>query len=823
MAPELMDSEAPRWLSDPLGVVVDLVAEVEPEMDRATIGDVVAVAAGGRAKRRRLAQTLIAKPTLLTDGRSPAPRMVGNLLIGLRRAGATTISPPICAECGKELRTLQRRGQDWYCGVCGPLRQACAACGKTRPVAFRGRDGRPRCHHCRLDQGRDPLDSVVDVVTAVDPTLPAEVVIAAVHGAVSQGGQRHRLAWALQERPDLLTGAGAEAGVPSVLRLIDKLCDAGAVSIVRPPCPHCGRVIPLVKPRGGLRLCRNCVAKSRAEQCARCGTIREAATRDAHGRPLCPYCLITDPANQETCTVCSRRRPVSVRTPDGPVCPTCRPWETLTCAICGRHRPCAISKTTSTPWCRACIQRWATCSRCGEVAPIRGGTIHEPLCATCTRPDPDFWRSCPDCGQRDRVHARRCARCTLQKRLRDLLANDEGHIRPELQALYQALVSVERPATVASWLDKSAAPEILRRLTAGDHLTHLDLDALPAGKPLEHLRSVLVATGTLPPRDEHLARLERWITRTISERPDPEEQQLLHRYAVWHILRRLRRRLDDTNATHSQVASAQQHVRGAITLLTWLAANDLTLARAGQGDLDTWLSGDDATHRREAGHFVRWAKKQKLTGLEFPATRWGGPSGVIDTEARWRQARWLLHDDTIKPEDRVAGLLVLLYAQWPAAISRLTLDHIGTSDDGVQIRLGRQPVVLPEPLASLALQLVAARRGHATIGDDGTSLWLFPGGQPGRPISAFRLAERLRQLGLRPSQSRSAALFQLATDLPAALLARMLGIHISVAVAWQRASSGDWAAYAANVSRRDDHHTSTPRTKTIEGPRNPQP
>jgi hypothetical protein len=41
-----------------------------------------------------------------------------------------------------------------------------------------------------------------------------------------------------------------------------------------------------------------------------------------------------------------------------------------------------------------------------------------------------------------------------------------------------------------------------------------------------------------------------------------------------------------------------------------------------------------------------------------------------------------------------------------------------------------------------------------------------------------------------------------ATELPAALLARLLGIHISVAVAWQRASSGDWTAYAADYSRR---------------------
>jgi len=30
----------------------------------------------------------------------------------------------------------------------------------------------------------------------------------------------------------------------------------------------------------------------------------------------------------------------------------------------------------------------------------------------------------------------------------------------------------------------------------------------------------------------------------------------------------------------------------------------------------------------------------------------------------------------------------------------------------------------------------------------------------------------------------------------------MLGIHITVAVAWQRASSGDWTTYAADVSRR---------------------
>ncbi|MFD5425646.1 hypothetical protein [Streptomyces sp. NPDC127084] len=44
----------------------------------------------------------------------------------------------------------------------------------------------------------------------------------------------------------------------------------------------------------------------------------------------------------------------------------------------------------------------------------------------------------------------------------------------------------------------------------------------------------------------------------------------------------------------------------------------------------------------------------------------------MDDEARWDTARRLLHDDTLKPEGRCARLLLLPYAQWPAAISRLT-------------------------------------------------------------------------------------------------------------------------------------------------------
>ena len=52
------------------------------------------------------------------------------------------------------------------------------------------------------------------------------------------------------------------------------------------------------------------------------------------------------------------------------------------------------------------------------------------------------------------------------------------------------------------------------------------------------------------------------------------------------------------------------------------------------------------------------------------------------------------------------------------------------TDAEVRIRLGHEPVLLPEPLAGLVRHVAATRQGHAAIGDQAASPWLFPGGQP---------------------------------------------------------------------------------------------
>jgi hypothetical protein len=120
------------------------VVGADPTADRVAVEQVVEQVGGGRAKRRRLAAGLAGDPSVLRTGRSPTAKVVGDLLLALRAAGATGIAPPRCADC--EPTSMQRRGDYWYCPPCFVRLQCCAACGHERQIAFRDRHGQPRCN-----------------------------------------------------------------------------------------------------------------------------------------------------------------------------------------------------------------------------------------------------------------------------------------------------------------------------------------------------------------------------------------------------------------------------------------------------------------------------------------------------------------------------------------------------------------------------------------------------------------------------------------------------------------------------------------------------
>ncbi|MFB7501705.1 hypothetical protein ACFC09_44875 [Streptomyces sp. NPDC056161] len=463
-----------------------------------------------------------------------------------------------------------------------------------------------------------------------------------------------------------------------------------------------------------------------------------------------------------------------------------------------------MSRATGQPWCDRCQQRWVACSGCATVAQARSGTWEEPLCAKCTNPDPDFWGRCPVCTTTWQLSTRPCQRCVLDQQVRDLLGGSDGAIRPELAAFHDALASAERPDVAFAWVSRSKARDLLERIGRDERpITHEVLDELPPGKVLAHLRSVLVATGALPPRDERLIALEKWISTTVQARIDLAERRVLHGYAVWHHMRRLRRRLGDDHTTRLQDLNVRCHVTAANNFIDWLGGEGLTLGTCTQTDLERWMADPTVSYRDETGHFVRWSVQHRhARDLTYGTVRWTGPLSTIDSEKRWADARRLLNDDTLPTPDRVAGLLLILYAQKIATISQLTVGDVSFDGGTVSITFGTSPVVLPAPLAALVRELVATRRGKAKIGTPEDTPWLFPGGQPGRPLGDDQIGQRLHKIGIRPKQDRSTALFTLATEVPAAILARMLGIHIKVAVQWQQASGGDWAAYAADVSHR---------------------
>ena len=214
----------------------------------------------------------------------------------------------------------------------------------------------------------------------------------------------------------------------------------------------------------------------------------------------------------------------------------------------------------------------------------------------------------------------------------------------------------------------------------------------------------------------------------------------------------------------------------------------------------------NARHSRGRVHtsggqvLLRWARASNLTTGRLAAVR-NGPAQRPATSTAGTPRR-LLHDAAIRPEDRLAGQLVMLYAQGATAISQMTTGQLQAGHDGVRPRLGRTPIHLPEPVATIARTVLANRKGHASIGARQPSAWLVPGGQPGRPVSTAQLTSRLNDLGIRPGQDRSTALFQLAAEIPAAILARTLAISTSAAVTWQSHAAGDWITYAADVRRR---------------------
>ena len=114
----------------------------------------------------------------------------------------------------------------------------------------------------------------------------------------------------------------------------------------------------------------------------------------------------------------------------------------------------------------------------------------------------------------------------------------------------------------------------------------------------------------------------------------------------------------------------------------------------------------------------------------------------------------------------------------------------------VAVRFGDTAITLPEPLANDLRVLIADRRGCVAAAVP-ESRWLFPGGSPGQPISERVLSLRLKRIGVDCPEARRTALLQLAGQMPAALVADLLGVHVATATQWAQIAGRTWSDYPA--------------------------
>jgi len=159
-----------------------------------------------------------------------------------------------------------------------------------------------------------PAQVIAGIVHDAEPSLDRGEIAAAIARAAPSRAQQRRLAAALSEDPGLLT-SGRPEGPPQVELLIRDLQEAGARQLVLPRCARCGEPRRLVQCDGSLRICSACDRRRRgaAEPCSACGSARQVAARDQHGRPRCADAVPT------VIPIRSRRsRPMPAATTPGP-------------------------------------------------------------------------------------------------------------------------------------------------------------------------------------------------------------------------------------------------------------------------------------------------------------------------------------------------------------------------------------------------------------------------------------------------------------------------------------------------------------------------
>ncbi len=124
------------------------------------------------------------------------------------------------------------------------------------------------------------------------------------------------------------------------------------------------------------------------------------------------------------------------------------------------------------------------------------------------------------------------------------------------------------------------------------------------------------------------------------------------------------------------------------------------------------------------------------------------------------------------------------------------------ADGGHRLAIGTCPLQLPPAIGNLVRELAAQQHElHAARLDDGPR-WLFTNRWGLHPLDPGTVANHLRRHGIHRHAARNTAVLDLATDLPAAVIAPMLGLRKETVVLCNGYARIDGSAYLRARQRR---------------------
>jgi len=477
-----------------------------------------------------------------------------------------------------------------------------------------------------------------------------------------------------------------------------------------------------------------------------------------------------------------------------------RPRTPAGCARCER-----TDVRLATTWpegriCRRCYQRatriHGTCPACGAHRLLPGLIGGEPTCGDCAGILKDF--HCARCGREDEpVRAGLCAHCCLTDDLTDLFDTGHGAIAEHLQPLFGALTSQKHARSAKVWLIVNPdASTLIRYLARGTlPLEHSTFTEHPNPRKVAFLRELCIEHGLLTPVHLDIERFQTWLARKAAL-AHPDDGRLINQYGRWVHLNRMNHLAETGQLKKGTFLSAKQSTTVALDFLAYLRDHHAPPANCSQTDIDNWLTGGPTTRSLARG-FIRWAMQHgHLPSIDIPY-RLAKTTPIIAQRQRLEHIRQLLEPATaLRPLERTAGLLLLLYGQPLTRIASMRLDQLHEADDRITIRFGTDQLQIPEPFATIV-------RAHLrNLPNLNTSAhrdneWLFPGSQPGQHIHQSTLMNLLRDAGIDLRGAKNAALRELVLQMPAPIVADSLNYSYTVTELHRRSAGAHFTDYLA--------------------------